>query len=63
MDKSWPFDHHVDCLKHPNLAFICEEKSNLIEELNVEFMNELVKCKEFSNVYDTSNRIIHLELL
>jgi hypothetical protein len=52
MNKNWLVDPHIGCLKLANLAFVCEAKSNLIEELYVEFVNE-VECEEFLNVHNT----------
>ncbi len=51
MNKNWLNDHHIGCLKLANLTFVCEAKFNLIEELYVEFVNE-IECEEFLNVYN-----------
>ncbi len=52
MNKNWLVDPHIGCLKLANSAFVCEAKFNLIEELYVEFVNE-VECEEFQNVHNT----------
>jgi hypothetical protein len=52
MNKNWLVDLHIGCLKLANLAFVCEAKSNLIEQLYVEFANE-VEHEEFLNVHNT----------
>jgi hypothetical protein len=46
--KNWPSDPHVGCLKLPNLAVICEAKLDLIDELDVKFVDE-VECEEYAN--------------
>jgi hypothetical protein len=37
----------IHCLKFFYFTFVCEAKLDLIEELDVEFTNE-VQCEEFS---------------
>ncbi len=46
--KNWPFDLHVGCLKPFDLATIYEAKSDLIDELDVEVVDE-VECEEYAN--------------
>ncbi len=41
VNKNWSFDLHVGCLKLFDLATICEAKSNLTNELDVEFVDEV----------------------
>jgi hypothetical protein len=52
MNKNWLVDLNIGCLKLANITFICEIKYNLIEELYVEFVNE-VEHEEFLNVHNT----------
>jgi hypothetical protein len=52
MNKNWLVDSNIGCLKLANITFVCEIKSNLIEELYLEFVNE-VECEEFLNVDNT----------
>jgi hypothetical protein len=52
MNKNWLVDPYIGCLKLANIAFVCEIKYNLIEELYVEFVNE-VEPEEFLNVHNT----------
>jgi hypothetical protein len=33
VNKNWPFDLHIDYLKHVHFASVCEVKSNLTNEL------------------------------
>ncbi len=46
VNKNQSFDLHVGCLKLFDLATICEAESNLTNELDVEFMDE-VKHEEY----------------
>jgi hypothetical protein len=46
--KNWPFDLHVGCLKPSDLATICEAKSDLTKELDVEFVDE-VEHEEYAD--------------
>jgi len=46
--KNWPFNLRVGCLKPSNLAIICETKSDLTKELDVEFVDE-VEHEEYAN--------------
>jgi len=45
--KNWPSNPHVGCLKPYNLVVVCEAKSDLINKLDAEFMNE-VECEEYA---------------
>ncbi len=46
--ENWPSNPHVGCLKPFDLAVICEVKSNLTNELDVKFVDE-VECEEYAN--------------
>ncbi len=46
--KNWPFNPHVGCLKPSNLVIVCETQFDLIDELDVKFMDE-VECEEYAN--------------
>lgn len=48
VNKNWSFDPHVGCLKLSNIAVVCDAKSNLIDELEAKFMDE-VEGKESPN--------------
>jgi hypothetical protein len=52
MNKNWPTNPCVGCLKPIDLAYISEVESNLTKESDVGFGDE-VECEEFSNVHDT----------
>lgn len=47
VNKNWPHDPYVRCPKVFDFTFACEAELDLIEELDVEFTNE-VQCEEFS---------------
>jgi hypothetical protein len=47
VNKNWPNDLHVGCLKLTNFASICEVEFNLTKELNTEFV-DVVECDFFS---------------
>lgn len=51
MNNNWLINPCVGCLKLANLASICEIKYDLIEELDVEFVNK-VECEEFIAVHN-----------
>jgi hypothetical protein len=46
--KNLPSDLHVGCLKPFDLAVVYEAKSDLIDELDAEFVDE-VECEEYAN--------------
>lgn len=48
MNKNWLFDPCVGCLKLSKMAVVCDAKSNLIDELEAEFMDEMER-KEYPN--------------
>ncbi len=45
--KNWPFDPCVDCLKPFDLVVIYETKSNLTNELDAKFVDEM-ECEEYA---------------
>jgi hypothetical protein len=51
VNNNWLINPCVGCLKLANLASICEIKYDLIEELDVEFVNK-VECEEFIAVHN-----------
>lgn len=40
VNKNWPFDLHIDYLKHVHFASVCKVESNLINELKAELIRE-----------------------
>ncbi len=46
--KNWPSNPHIGCLKPFDLTIICEVKSNLTNELNAEFVDE-VEREEYAD--------------
>ncbi len=48
VNKNWLFDPRVGCLKLFDIAVVCDAKSNLTDELEAKFMDE-VEGKEYSN--------------
>lgn len=51
VNKVWPFDPHIRCLKTFNFASVCEVEFIWIKNLHVKFEDE-VECKELPKVYD-----------
>jgi hypothetical protein len=51
VNKNWPFNLWIGCLKPTNFAFACEVKSKLMVELEAKFKNE-VEGEDFSNLHD-----------
>jgi hypothetical protein len=49
--KNWRIDSCIGCLKHLDLINTCEAKSNLINQLEVEFEDGM-ECEEFPKVGD-----------
>ncbi len=49
--KNWQIDLCIGCLKHLDLVSTCEAKSNLIDELEVEFEDGM-ECEGFPKVGD-----------
>jgi hypothetical protein len=47
MNKNWPFDLWIGCVKSTNLAYACEVESDLITELEVEFHDDEIDHKDF----------------
>jgi hypothetical protein len=52
VNKNWPNDLCVGCLKLTNLASICEVECNLTKELDTKFV-DVIECETFSNIHDT----------
>ncbi len=44
---NWPSNPHVGCLKPYNLVVVCEAESDLIDELDAKFVDE-VECEEYA---------------
>jgi hypothetical protein len=52
VNKNWPNDLRVGCLKLTNLTSICEVEFDLTKKLDTEFV-DVVECEFFSNIHDT----------
>jgi len=51
VNKNWPSNLWIGCLKPTNFAFACEVESKLMVELDAKFKNE-VEGEDFSNLHD-----------
>ncbi len=51
VDKNWPSNLWIGCLKPTNFAFACEVESKLSVELKAKFENEF-EVEDFSNLDD-----------
>jgi len=47
INKNWPFDLWIDCVKSIDLASACEMESDLILELEVEFHDDKIDHNDF----------------
>jgi hypothetical protein len=51
VNKNWPSNLWIGCLKSTIFAFACEVESKLMVELKAKFENE-VESEDFSNLHD-----------
>jgi hypothetical protein len=50
VNKNWPFDLQISCVKPTDLAFACKLESNLRMEFKVEFHDDEVDHDDFLNL-------------
>jgi hypothetical protein len=47
INKNWPFDLWISCVKSTNLTFTCELELNLMVELEAKFHDDVVDHNDF----------------